>query len=312
MCTADIDILAISSSLALISARATINSLEVLTMLTASYIYALCQGTISLTIEILFCLSWNVALDLRALQAEFIAGLKEIASDEVNHFFGSALSGSVLSSVTSQIFRVMREKFEATSSMDAAPRMDVVAAASTTTLVDFFTGPGFDDLASAGTFLTAIPKFRATIARRATALLDQLRVDYLSSARGKAPASMHLNRTRSVYEFVRITLGIRMHGSENYNRFVNGLGVEDVTIGQNVSLIHEVRPSVLDTFSIPECTFFFCLRRFVMEKCRPSLLTPSPESFVPHKFFLGDGGFFTPMRPVLFITHLHSRKQFHQ
>ena len=32
-----------------------------------------------------------------------------------------------------------------------------------------------------------------------------------------------------------------MHGSENYHRFVNGLGVvEDVTIGQNVSLILEV------------------------------------------------------------------------
>lgn len=44
-----------------------------------------------------------------------------------------------------------------------------------------------------------------------------------------------------MYEFVRITLGIRMHGSENYNRFANGLGIEDVTIGQNVSLIHEVR-----------------------------------------------------------------------
>jgi phenylalanine ammonia-lyase len=31
-----------------------------------------------------------------------------------------------------------------------------------------------------------------------------------------------------------------MHGSENYARFVNGLGVEDVSIGENISRIHEV------------------------------------------------------------------------
>jgi hypothetical protein len=38
------------SSLALISGRATINSLEVLSMLVASYLYALCQGTIFIVI----------------------------------------------------------------------------------------------------------------------------------------------------------------------------------------------------------------------------------------------------------------------
>jgi phenylalanine ammonia-lyase len=40
----------ILSSLALISARATINSLEVLTMLVASYIYVLCQGQSQLSV----------------------------------------------------------------------------------------------------------------------------------------------------------------------------------------------------------------------------------------------------------------------
>jgi phenylalanine ammonia-lyase len=185
------------------------------------------------------------ALDLRALQAELIAGLNLITSEELVHTFGSTLSVSELRTVNSKVIRAIQDKLETTSSMDGVARMDAVAAATTTILVDFFTGPGFSNLANAGISLTSIPQFRAMLARRATALLDRLRVDYLSGARGKAPASGYLNKTRPVYEFVRVTLGIRMHGSENYNRFVNGLGVEDVTIGQNVSLIYEVS-QVLD------------------------------------------------------------------
>jgi phenylalanine ammonia-lyase len=57
-----------------------------------------------------------------------------------------------------------------------------------------------------------------------------------------------------VYEFVRLTLGIKMQGAENYASFVNGLGVDEETIGQKVSLIHEVcsflpfiAPRVLNT-----------------------------------------------------------------
>lgn len=125
--------------------------------------------------------------------------------------------------------------------MDAAERMQKVAASTTIPLLDFFTGSSFCNPSLVGPALTSIPTFRAQVASRAFSLLDTLRKDYLSGARGAAPASPYLNRTRPVYEFVRLTLGIRMHGSENYHRFVHGLGVEDVTIGQNVSLIHEVR-----------------------------------------------------------------------
>ena len=125
--------------------------------------------------------------------------------------------------------------------MDAAERMDKVAASSNIPLLDFFTGPLFPSSSHLCAALTSIPTFRTRVASRAYLLLDGLRTDYLSGALGAAPASRYLKRTRPVYEFVRLTLGIRMHGSENYHRFANGVGVEDVTIGQNVSLIHEVR-----------------------------------------------------------------------
>ncbi|KAG6879912.1 hypothetical protein C0992_009576 [Termitomyces sp. T32_za158] len=227
------------NSMALVSARATINSLEVLSMLTASYLYALCQ-----------------ALDLRALQKEFVEGLAEIVDGALSESFGRSLSTSEHQFLASKLSRTMQDMFEATSTMDAPERMQKVAAASTTILVDFFTGPAtFDDMASLGSTLSCVPEFRSNVALRATALLDSLRREYLSGVRGVAPASQYLNRTRPVYEFVRVTLGIKMYGSENLTRFEDGLYADDQSVGQNVSLIHEairdgkMQPIIVNLFA---------------------------------------------------------------
>lgn len=205
------------NSLALISARATINALEVLSMLTSSYLYLLCQ-----------------AFDIRAMQADFNRELISIVEEELSAHFGRSLARHESPSVFRDILKNMYRTLESTTTMDAAPRMTKVANASVSVLVDVFTGPAADPSA-----LSAIPAFRASVASRATSLLVTLRKEYLSGDRGQAPASKHLNKTRPVYDFVRKTLGIRMHGSENESVFSNGLGVDDVTVGQNVSLIHE-------------------------------------------------------------------------
>ena len=173
-------------------------------MLTASYLYALCQ-----------------ALDLRALQAEFAAGLDAIIREEFEVHFASYLAKN-LPSVRSKVIKAMHDALDSTSTMDASPRMQKVAASSSTILVDFFTGPTFSSSSSAGPALVAIPKFRSQVASRATTLIQMLRIEYLSGTRGPAPASGVLNKTRPVYEFVRLTLGIRMHGSENLKRFEHG------------------------------------------------------------------------------------------
>ncbi|KAF8967957.1 L-Aspartase-like protein [Flammula alnicola] len=226
------------NSLALISARATVNSLETLSILMSSYLYAICQ-----------------ALDLRALQHEFHEGLTKIVSEEFAAAFGSLLSEDASAKIISKVTIAMHDTFDATSTMDARERVQKIAASSTTALLDFFTGPSFADASLVAGALTSIPSFRSLVAERLYTLLDELRRDYLSGARGPAPAIPYLNKTRSVYEFVRVTLGIRMHGSENYHRFENGLGVEDVTVGQNVSLIHEAirdgkfQPIIVDLLS---------------------------------------------------------------
>jgi phenylalanine ammonia-lyase len=215
------------SSLALISARATINSLDVLSMLTASYLYLLCQ-----------------AFDIRALQADFTRAFIPIVEEELFAHFGERLRGRNFS-VSQDIFKSMFRTLDSTTTMDAAPRMTQVAGAAVPILVDYLATDSFADLSA----LSAIPAFRASVASRATALLVSLRKEYLSGARGRAPASKYLSGTRPIYEFVRLTLDICMHGSENESFFANGLGVEDVTIGQNVSLIHEVRCTHITSIS---------------------------------------------------------------
>jgi len=174
------------------------------------------------------------------MQHEFYEGLHKISSEEFSTVFGSVISEDASAQVKRQLASLLCDTFDATSTMDAKDRMIKVAASSSTFFVDFFTGPSFDKPESVGTALALIPSFRSRVAARLTVLLDELRRDYLCGARGPAPASRFLNKTRPVYEFVRVTLGIRMYGSENYHRFANGVGVEDETVGQNVSLIHEV------------------------------------------------------------------------
>lgn len=210
------------NSMALVSGRATINSLEVLSLLIASYLYSLCQ-----------------ALDLRALQSEFMDGMVTIVSDEFNASFPT-ISQRESAHLKIQLFKTFRESFEATSTMDSSERMVKIAAASTPVILDYFTRPEVDhDLHVTSSTVLAIPQFRYKVSERLHNLLDTLRRDYLSGERGPAPASKFLNKTRPIYDFVRLTLGIRMHGSENYSQFANGLGVDAVTTGESVSLIHE-------------------------------------------------------------------------
>ncbi|KAI9441666.1 phenylalanine ammonia-lyase [Lactarius indigo] len=188
------------NSLALISARATITSLEVLSMLVATYLYLLCQ-----------------ALDIRAMQAEFKKELYEIVHEEL------------------VVFGAMLATLDTTTTMDAKERMARVASSSDSILVKYFTRPQSCGVVG----LSGLSGFSDSVSERATTSLMTLRGAYLAGSRGPAPASDHLTKTRPVYEFVRENLGIGMHGLTNHESFPDGLDIEEATIGENVSLIHE-------------------------------------------------------------------------
>ena len=179
-------------------------------------------------------MSHSLALDLRAMQAELAKGLDTIALEELATQFGSHLTPSELAVLTSKVVSAVHANIETTGTMDAAPRFVTAAAASTIPLVDFFSSsPSSPPTAFAG-----IMSFRTQFAARSTALVEKLRTEYLTGLRGPAPASPYLNKTKGVYEYIRLGLGIKMHGEVNLNAFAPG--IEEQSIGQNVSLIHEV------------------------------------------------------------------------
>lgn len=179
---------------------------------------------------------------------EFVKGVEEIIREELSLLFASVVSPAELEALTTKVLSAAQTSLDTSGSMDAPARMKKMASTTTIPLFDFLTELTLPDAISSGIAMVSIPSFRSHLASRATALLDQLRRDYLSGQRGAAPASPYLNKTRMVYEFVRLTLGVKMHGSENYARFAKGLGVEDETIGQNISRIHEVRCLLCLTF----------------------------------------------------------------
>ncbi|KAI0343722.1 phenylalanine ammonia-lyase [Trametopsis cervina] len=206
------------NSLALISARATINSLEVLSLLTSSYILVLCQ-----------------ALDLRALQYDFSASMSTLTRELLTCHFGAYLSTPQIDALYPRVFKAILKALDAHSSADSVQRLQHVAAATTTPIVDFCTSEGTEVLPA----LAHIVAFRAELADGGAQRLNALRAEYLEGKKGRAPASQYLGKTKALYEFVRVTLGIKMHGIENMHDWKAGPGVEEASVGQTISLIHE-------------------------------------------------------------------------
>lgn len=201
----------------MISARYTITALGVLSLLTSSYLLVLCQ-----------------ALDLRSMHHDLKLSLSAILRELlVKHFpIATANKDFPIHQVDRAIYRAL----DGSTSTDSTARMVAVAAATTTLLVDYYATDAHKDIARE---MVNITPFRADFAGRASEVLRKLRVEYLEGERGAAPASKYLGKTKIVYEFVRVTLGIRMHGAENLHAFEMGPGVEEGTIGGSIALIHE-------------------------------------------------------------------------
>ncbi len=200
------------------------------------------------------------------MQAEFEKEFHTIVRAELLANFGSYISSAEEGPLLKQILGVMFATLESTTTMDATDRMVKVAGSSDSMIVKHFIqakGPGV-------IALSGLPCFNNNVAKRATASLTALRDAYLTGVRGPAPARLYLTRTRPVYEFVRITLGIGMHGLENHQLFPNGMDLEDATIGEKVSLIYEVRKhsSSCKVYALTGCSY---RRQFEMVKYRESL-----------------------------------------
>ena len=132
----------------------------------------------------------------------------------------------------------MEHTFDKTTVMDSADQMREVASSAFPIILECFTTHAATE--SAGPTFATLTSFQARVASRATELHSLLRKEFLTGVRGAAPASSLLGKTKGIYEFVRMTIGVKMHGDENFAQFPNGLGIDNVSIGQNISKVYEV------------------------------------------------------------------------
>ena len=211
------------------------------TLLAASHLLVICQ-----------------ALDLRALGEELREALPEFIHSSLLDAFPSLTSDVITTSLVPVIIPSLMEALERTTTLETKTRMRKVAGAGVLPLVTALSTspvPGAD--------LGALPIFITALAVRLEKKLTELRCAYLGvhpnavrgasataevpevAYRGAAPASKYLSpRTRALYEFVRVTLGVRMHGAGNLRGNVFGMQEGNVdlgegTIGDGISVICE-------------------------------------------------------------------------
>lgn len=218
------------NSLALVSARYTLTALEVSELLAASHIYILCQ-----------------AVDLRAVRTETHARTGAVVRSTLSEAFANAfITSEALDIATRKVAPKILDELDQTTSVALGLRMARVASAGVAPLLEVLTS---DPSCCTSTLdLAQIARFKQVLAQRLEALLTELRCAFMcvpleeaslpsSSSRlpmfnippmGRAPASKYLApRTRLLYEFVRLDLGISMHGSDNLRKTVYGMRARD-------------------------------------------------------------------------------------
>lgn len=148
------------------------------------------------------------------------------------------LETSDILDLSSLVNRVLRDSYHSTVTMDLKEQMQAVASSCIPVIVKFFaTNPSLHYQPTLSDIMAVTNAF----ATRGIDLMSQLRDQYLTGLKGRAPASSYLGRTCRIYQFIRVELGVPMHGEENLKRFGNAPYANTKTIGHHVSVIYKVR-----------------------------------------------------------------------
>jgi phenylalanine ammonia-lyase len=195
------------NSLALISARQTVQSLETLGLLMASYLYVICQ-----------------ALDLRSLQLDTYNTFERVIREEM-----SPSIASLEPCVLDKMITITCETLDKTTGMDMEARMKKVAKDACSAIIDWaLTQPDLP-----GDFYRSVPEHTKRLSEKFEKELIDLRYKY---AKGERSAGSHLGRTKPVYDWVRKARGVPMRA---WPGFAAEQGQIPDTIGENVTRIYE-------------------------------------------------------------------------
>ncbi|KAE8227235.1 hypothetical protein CF319_g274 [Tilletia indica] len=205
------------NSMALVSGRYTVHAVETLSMMHAWMIYALCQ-----------------AFDLRAVQAEFKLKLAEQIEESIERFFSTWINQHDQVALGKKVALRLARRLDETSARDLHSRLTDAYTFAGYELIEYFTslpsGGGADPLRT-------IMSWRDYSAEQTAVLHRRVTQKYLDDPRG-CHASPMLGRSRAIYQYVRRTLAVPMHGKENALEFSGEGGKMNQTIGGWVSIIY--------------------------------------------------------------------------
>lgn len=208
------------NSLALISARYTMQAVELVSLMSASYLYTVCQ-----------------ALDLRVMQINFLKGLEPIFRSDLGDLFHDFLCGSDLDKLHRDIWINLLQKWSSTSNVDSEDRFNQVLDSCMVLLANFLVSR--HDQPSSSIFSTIrLWKNRA---------LSSLKTTYFST---RSHFSEFQNTTdflgsgaKKVYAYVRQVLRVPFHQGLRDNptssRITHEEGELKRTIGSWISIIYE-------------------------------------------------------------------------
>ena len=208
------------NSLALISARYTMQAVELVSLMSASYLYTVCQ-----------------ALDLRVMQINFFMGLEPILRSDLGVSFHNLLCKSDLDDLHRDLWTNLMQSWSSTANIDSEDRFNQVLDSCMITLANFLVLRG--DRPSSCVFpAIKIWKNRAlsSMARiffstRSKFFDCQNTADFLGSG------------TRKMYVYVRHILGVPFHKGLGDNpistRIADTEGEPKRTIGSWISIIYE-------------------------------------------------------------------------
>ena len=210
------------NSLALISARYAASAIDVVSMMAASYLYALCQ-----------------ALDLRCVQLEFSAVAEPAARNILQECFSSIVSETNFEGLHTDIWAILMEKWLGHASLDLVNRGPATALDTTGALVGHLTKHlSTNPDRATNSALAAIETYQVRIADTLNRAYDSARSAFFA-----APTTPKYLCWASdiLYRFVREELEVPMHKglmdhppirSESENTGTNR------TIGSLTSLIY--------------------------------------------------------------------------
>ena len=201
------------NSLALLAARMADEGIAILHKMCASYLWVLCQ-----------------ALDLRALNKQFLLTMKIIVAGQVRQSFKVARTQPGPyghDAFTDVIYNAMNERWQVNSNLDLEQRCHDTVSAATTVITAFLLQndrtykpshengditPGFDSrsMDKGPPVLEQIRSFSGEIATTLAETYSDLRSDMFLKHKTMTPASLG-NGSRLLYDFVRHDLSIPMH-----------------------------------------------------------------------------------------------------